>query len=511
MPQNVRVGSSDVSLTVVPGGGGGGAGTATQVTQNGITFTFNQAYPVGQFVNGDWWVTPTSPGGSVVITGHTPATTGSGTTLQNGLMVNPTGTSQAYDGRASGFSATASGANPALPYTAVAGQSIIKTVSLATPVASGTANAGVIDKAVILTVLDAAPPANAFRPPYHGTSKPIFTKAQLNTALLPSLAAPVGAGGPTLAQVEGRYQQPQIDHCWATNAPRPCPVQSFHAFNSTATPHIYGENISIDNCEAILRTFLNDSLAAKLNSVIYLVQAGIDWYGVALDVAVATTGGGGHQGGRKIVVAYAGWLLGDAGVQAVANETAGKGFGEKRQFYWSATAGGTTSHFTGQSAGMALFGYLDAAAGKPWPVTAAGGGAKDAPDPLKFVDGGLTITPDGSAPNESSATYTGGKYIDITSSHAILASTICGVVKQQMGDSTLRTIFNNDTEIFYADRLWDFGLWVQPDGSPTRDLGAPARALHGTLKNGAIIAAGFGSAFGNAMRTNYYTVSTFTG
>ena len=32
------------------------AAEASSVTQYGITWTFDKAYPVGQFVTGDWWV-----------------------------------------------------------------------------------------------------------------------------------------------------------------------------------------------------------------------------------------------------------------------------------------------------------------------------------------------------------------------------------------------------------------------------------------------------------------------
>ncbi|MBX3465197.1 MAG: hypothetical protein KF830_18675, partial [Planctomycetes bacterium] len=65
---------SDGVEVVAPsgGGGGGGGGTPTMaasVGQWGITWTFDQAYQVGQFCNGDWWVV-----GPVTVTSITPAT-----------------------------------------------------------------------------------------------------------------------------------------------------------------------------------------------------------------------------------------------------------------------------------------------------------------------------------------------------------------------------------------------------------------------------------------------------
>lgn len=475
-------------------------GSATSVTQNGVTFTFDKAYPVGQFVNGDWWALPNPGDAGVTVASITPASTGTGSTARNGWMANPVNQGSCYDGRTPLFSAAF---QKALPYLAPVNTSIVKAVSLASVVGVG-ANQTYLSNAVVLTILAAAPATDAFRPPYFGTAKRIFTQSQLQTGLLPSLASP-GGGPPSLANVEGRYQQVQLDHCYSTSpAGPPRPLASFHSFGSTSTPHVYGENLARDNAEAILRTFLNDSLAAKQNSVNYLVQAGIDWYGIAKSgTTVASNGGGGHMGGRKIVVAYAGWLLADSDVQAVAGETTGAGFGEPQQFYFSAAAGGAGSHFTGQGAGMALFGWTNPF-GKPFPY--AGSGAKDIRDTQAFVDGGLTTqSPLGVHPSTTSATYHGGLYADIAPAHALSCGTILGIVP------ALRTIFNWDPELFYGDRLWSFGFWTVPDGGPARDLGSFVAALHGTEPGGASIAAPYPSPFANAMRAAYYLVNTFTG
>src|SRR5882762_2847782 len=61
------------------------AASTTSVTQYGITFTFDQAYPYGKFANGDYWVVPNSPGGKVRIVSMTPDYNG-----RNGWEVNPT-------------------------------------------------------------------------------------------------------------------------------------------------------------------------------------------------------------------------------------------------------------------------------------------------------------------------------------------------------------------------------------------------------------------------------------
>ena len=78
-----------------------GTGTsASSISQYGITWTFDKAYPVGQFVNGDWWVK-----GPVVVASVSPAPIfGANNTDQlarNGSCINPIANSptQPYDGR----------------------------------------------------------------------------------------------------------------------------------------------------------------------------------------------------------------------------------------------------------------------------------------------------------------------------------------------------------------------------------------------------------------------------
>ena len=95
----------------------------TSVTHNGITWTFDTAYSVGNYINGDYWVL--DPGAGVTVNSVSPAPTGSDSTYRNGSMVNPsvTGDSgwQAYDGRWHFNAALA----VAYPKTLVAGQSLV--------------------------------------------------------------------------------------------------------------------------------------------------------------------------------------------------------------------------------------------------------------------------------------------------------------------------------------------------------------------------------------------------
>ena len=104
------------------------AATASSVTFNSnassasITFSFDKAYEVFQYANGDWGVV-TGTGGIVTITSISPAYT----TGRNGWEVNPTNlTKIPYDSQDSWLDNFDPSLMPSLPYAARAGQSIVK-------------------------------------------------------------------------------------------------------------------------------------------------------------------------------------------------------------------------------------------------------------------------------------------------------------------------------------------------------------------------------------------------
>ena len=89
--------------------------TTDRIEQYGIAWTFESPVPYGQFANGDYWVV-----GPVVITAITPAFDGE----HHGWEVNPAdAVLQGFDTRVADFDALRV---PALPYTAGAGESIVK-------------------------------------------------------------------------------------------------------------------------------------------------------------------------------------------------------------------------------------------------------------------------------------------------------------------------------------------------------------------------------------------------
>jgi len=155
--------------------------TATQVSQHGITWTFSEPREVGQFVNGDWWVV-----GPVTITGYSPAPSGG----MHGSMVNPEiGQGQAYDYRANqynnsylpSFPLTLSGGNSLVTATSWTDNPDYRTDYIGKNPSGSVTN---IRTAAVLTVVTSAPPADAFRPPYAGTTKTIYRTSDINYDLL---------------------------------------------------------------------------------------------------------------------------------------------------------------------------------------------------------------------------------------------------------------------------------------------------------------------------------------
>lgn len=181
------------------------AATCPSIEQNGVVFTFDRAYSCGQFANGDWWVAPDAPGGQVVLEALTPNFDGQ----LNGWQVDPVDpVSQGFDFRIHDFDASLV---PELPYSARAGESIVKTASV--PDVPGESCRPCVQSAAILTVLDEPPSGDGidlFRPPYPGGEKPLVSVERMRGHLLPSLD-PV-ASAPTFAEIEASFQQPWLDH-----------------------------------------------------------------------------------------------------------------------------------------------------------------------------------------------------------------------------------------------------------------------------------------------------------
>lgn len=248
----------------------------SSVSQYGITWTFDKAYTVGQFANGDYWVV-----GPVTVTAITPAYING----YHGWEINPSSiTNQGFDKRVGSFQ---SSLVPGLPCAVNPPASIVKAVSIDT---TTTSSQYYLQTAAVLTVVSSVPPdsgTTVFRPPYFGASKPLVSVNGLRTDLLPSLA-PV-ANTPNLATTAAGFQRVQLDHKegWTCRALHP----------ADNLPN-YGSSIAGRNADGVLRLLLNDPLSAKMPLLINLVQYGIDLT-YMYKSGERWPGDGGHMIGRR--------------------------------------------------------------------------------------------------------------------------------------------------------------------------------------------------------------------
>jgi len=316
--------------------GGAQAGTARQVSQYGITWTFDKSYPVGQFVNGDYWVV-----GPVEILSVIPAPGSSksnvsaqeksryGATalvddrrMRNGSMIieKPEASSgdktgfglQGYDSRALNYSPDRS---VQFPCSLKTNRSLISTISsetynngkLATPYLLGekdilmckpTAPVA-LRAAAVLTCLKSAPPPNAFRPPYAGTQKPIYRAGDIQWNLLPDL--PALQSSPDWDVMECIFERPWLDHIssWLIQ----------HTFPGENGPH-YGREFARMSSLAALMLLQDVPRKTKETLMIRYLQLGIDLSGLA-QCGRQWFSDGGHWQGRKWPILFASLMLDD--------------------------------------------------------------------------------------------------------------------------------------------------------------------------------------------------------
>lgn len=291
----------------------------TEVSQYGITWTFDKPVKTGQFITGDWWVQ-----GPVTIVKVTPApgpvahekldlkvnrwndtSLKEDTTLRNGSMiVDKVGNKQSYDSRAAGFSEEDI---IEFPLELNPNLSLISSISnIALPVdnfaknimwGNETKSETVMRAAAVLTCVKEIPPKDAFRPPYAGTSKPFFQAKNIQWDLLPNLA-PAGEV-PSWGEFERYFQRPWIDHLMSWSQQQLVPNE-----NGPNYGREHARVISI----ASLMVSLDVPKEKKEKLTIGLIQRGIDLYGLAM-VGGYWNEGGGHSSGRKWPILFSSIML----------------------------------------------------------------------------------------------------------------------------------------------------------------------------------------------------------
>ena len=299
------------------------SGSASSITKDGITWTFSSAVPVGQFVNGDYYVV-----GPVTIAAISPQPTTSSPYLNGSVKNLPTSDGKSgFDSRLNDgtdeswwFDATL---RSYPPITLNPGDALVSSISLATihsvpeVMRASDMSASPVASASVLTVLGSAPSADAFRPSYCDRTQTIYHAGLLQRNLLPSLTPPNPPNTPTLAQYEALFRRPWID----TNA---------FLFDAPAEyMPSYGQHVAFADSYASLLLMLNFPADQKINLTNYFVQYGIDLYG-CVQAGYGWPAFGGHRSGRKLPIIFAGILLNDSGMKNVSATYPDK-FGEDMQ------------------------------------------------------------------------------------------------------------------------------------------------------------------------------------
>ncbi|MCK5781920.1 MAG: hypothetical protein KAH10_04985 [Flavobacteriales bacterium] len=285
----------------------------SSITQREFTWTFDKEYEVGQFINGDWWVV-----GPVVVTSITPSQSVAkdveyyqggksvwgdpglkeDSTVRNGSVVVDTLSigKQGFDSRGLSFDSSLA---IAMPYSLKANSSIISSQSNDTLWQQTvyhklmwepeTKQTSVVRTVSVLTCLDKAPPADAFRPAYAGTDKKIFRYSDVNLSKLLKLQPTESM--PDWSQSERYFERPWMNHFngdWLGQIL--LPTQMNQAY--------YGREFAriVSQATLMLNTDASDEQKKKL--LIGVLQLGIDLRGI-VEIGGSWNRGGGLTSGRK--------------------------------------------------------------------------------------------------------------------------------------------------------------------------------------------------------------------
>eukprot|EP01133_Synstelium_polycarpum_P007694 gene7694-9006_t len=433
--------------------------TCTSIQQYNITYTFNKAYTCGQFVNGDYWVKPSSKGGKVIINSISPPFNGS----VHGWQVNPWNNpahllspQQGFDYEIYDFNASLV---PSLPYSASANSSIVKSISQLDGMRCSN-HEGCLLTASVLTVVDFVPSSTSFRPNYYGSQKRFYKSDNIQSHLLLSLL-PVD-DTPSIQSLEQRFQRVYLDHI---------------PFSSTMHPTLnmasYGSDIVSDTGDAVLRLNLNESPAAKRKLLINYIQVGIDYIGMFRQGRTWHTDGG-INSGRKLPIVFASVMLNDTETAYLVGHSPLDTFQEDGQVYWS------------PNASQVLFGRSNCNEADNhgyWYNQQTGNGGRDCRDPFGYIDGGQKP----------------GEWYQACCTSMSWKSTALSLrlIPQ------LQCTFNYDYFAMYVDRWVSFGAWTLPDPISSNGTPGPSRYgdLHGTNANWGFYVSGFSNSMWSAYRT----------
>ena len=236
----------------------------SSVSQYGITVTFDQDYPCGQFVNDDWFVV-----GNPTVSSIDPAWSSG----LHGAMVNPEPNAGQgiYDkpprNGGSGYNGTLNFA-ASLPSGLSPGDSLVCSKGRELTEEQLNSMWSYVTDCMVVTCLSTSPPEGSFRPQMHGGTKELHNVASLRWDVLDMLTPPASA--PSWAATANKTTKPWLDFRALHNDRHLNP--SNHMSN-------YGREIAADGNQAILMLNCDYTQAQKQDVLYGIVQIGIDQYG----------------------------------------------------------------------------------------------------------------------------------------------------------------------------------------------------------------------------------------
>ncbi|MEM7262855.1 MAG: hypothetical protein AAF488_12760, partial [Planctomycetota bacterium] len=310
--------SSDlVQVSVLPSGGA--AGEVNQITSHGITWTFADFHPAGQFVTGDWWVI-----GPVTVINVNPMPNSG----RNGSMVNPMpGNACGYDSRIPYYDGSL---GVSFPITLNPGDSLVSTESHEGPgpfedlighqVFSSHCH---LERASVLTVVNSPIPPTAFRPPFVGTDRPLYQVSDLQTSLLPSLAPTSGSlmvtntsAATPIQQYKRYFERPWIVH-----------VRDWIGRQAHPTENMPNYHREVYNLIGDASLLMLCDYPDRMDLLIPFVQVGIDMYH-------STALGEADSSMNKWCVIFAGIMLDEPAMRAT-----GYNYRTEWMTYWAGSGG----------------------------------------------------------------------------------------------------------------------------------------------------------------------------
>ncbi|WP_165492048.1 LamG domain-containing protein [Egibacter rhizosphaerae] len=331
---------------------------ASEVSRHGITWTFDDEYPVGRYANGDYWVQ-----GPVDIVDIDPASqNSSGGRTINGSMINPS----PEDGSSTGYGQTrdtgydpslnvADGVSTSDPLTVEPDSSLVSAIS----VDEDDARPG-LESAAVLTVVDQPPPEDSFRPAYSSDdTTATHTTNDLDYDLLPDLDPVDGAPDPT--DLASDFERVWLDHVPGWNG---------RAIHPTTNMPGYGRDMASKLGQGSLALMLDHPTEQKHDLLVNYVQIGIDFHGIVDNGGEENwVPNGGHAQGRKWPILFAGHLLDDPTMATI---------GDRDDVYFGEDA--QTFHVTQEDVDRGV-GYTSDDIGMPeWGIRHATDPSRDTPD-----------------------------------------------------------------------------------------------------------------------------------